>query len=585
MATQEQVTIAPAPLLGDAGGLGATGRRAAAAATPASAAAPQRRRVEAMVAQLAAAARTLSLYDVRNDTVRRAIEGLVAGLGAVLAKERRLRLVIRPFEIAWQGHRVYLDTDLERSLAFRLYRDGVRALVVRAGVDASELARFLAILTPRQAGLRRHEDDLVTLLWDAGLRFVEVVAVDSLRPGVGTAEAEPGGLVEPRPYLPEDADLPWSGPTAGAPPEWLEVDPARLARLVREEEPVEQGLRLLVALTSALEDPKERMRFAEVKGLAEELRDTLLSAERLPQMLSFVHQLRRLARGAVSWDPDRHSQAVEVIRSCGDDRAVRRLIHSVPEGETEVRPEMVGLLDLVCPDPITAVTVALVGEDRAAARAVARQLVEHYGKRYGVAIRQQFGEARGRAAADLLRTLTHLEGEATPEFLARQCAHPDAEVREEAFWHLERGAFTSTLGPGFVAALRQTRGPHRRRVLALIEGSRDRRFVPPLLELLGSGLDLEEAVEVARVVGLLEGRDGLARWERWLTPRGRFFRRRLPGGETEQVAAAAAVAQAPGQEASHLLRLALSAASPATAAWLERFQEEREELVALGRAS
>ncbi len=584
MEVQTQVRERP----GDAARVGTMRETGRAPRRPAGFAPSPERRVESLVTQLATAARTLALYDIRNDTARRVLAALIETLGAALAVQASLRLVIRPFEIEWEGRRVYLDADRERSLAFRLYRDGVRVLVLRAGIDASELARLLAILAPRQAGYHGCEEDTVTLLWQAGLRFVEVIAVDGLRPGAGTTEGEPAGLSEPRPYLPEDADLPLDGPLAGVPPEWIEIEPTALETLRREGEqpsPAEQGLRLLAALTAALEDPREMMRFSEVRSFCEELRDTLLAVDRIPQMLRFVYQLRRLARGTVSWDQDRHPQVVEVVRSCGDDRAVQRLVHSVSPTETLMRSEMVELLDLVCSDPITAVTQALVSEDRAAARALARQLVEHYGRRYGVAIRQRFGDSHGRAAADLLRTLTNLGGEATPEFLARQCAHPDPEVREEAFWHLERGAFTSALGPAFVAALRKTEGRHRGRVLALVERSRDRRFVPPLVDLIESGLPIEEAVEVARVVGGLEGPDGLSRWERWLTPRGRFFKRSLPGREGQQVAAAAAVAQVPGEQASRLLRLALSAAAPRTGDWIERFLEERGELVAMGRAS
>jgi hypothetical protein len=59
-----------------------------------------------------------------------------------------------------------------------------------------------------------------------------------------------------------------------------------------------------------------------------------------------------------------------------------------------VRLEMVELLELVCPDPLTAVAEALAVEDRPSARAVARQLLEHYGQRRGAHLRQRFDGAR-----------------------------------------------------------------------------------------------------------------------------------------------------------------------------------------------
>jgi hypothetical protein len=120
---------------------------------------------------------------------------------------------------------------------------------------------------------------------------------------------------------------------------------------------------------------------------------------------------------------------------------------------------------------------------------------------------------------------------------------------------------TAAIGSALVEALRRSRGGHRHRVLALVERSRDRRFVAPLFALVQSHLrDAGEAVEVARAIGRLEGPATLERWQTWLRPQGRFLRRRLAGSALQQQAAAAAVATVPGEEATHLLRLALSAA-------------------------
>jgi hypothetical protein len=149
-------------------------------------------------------------------------------------------------------------------------------------------------------------------------------------------------------------------------------------------------------------------------------------------------------------------------------------------------------------------------------------------------------------------------------------------VREEAFWHLERMRFSAALGQGLAEALRRTTGDHRQRVLKLIERSHDRRFVPHLLRLLDTDrLGPTEVVEIARVVSRLEGRQGLRRWEPALTPRGRFFRRRLPGTALEQTAAAAAVAEVPGEDAARLLRLTLSAADRKVRPWIESLLQHR----------
>jgi len=537
-------------------------------------------RVGKLLNLLATTSRSFLLYDARNDAIRSFLGQLVEGFAETLREERTIRLEVRPFEIAFEGQTVYLNRDRERSLAFRLYRDGVRALTLNEGFGLDELARLLEILSIRYTGVHQHEDDTVTLLWKAGFLFLEVVAVEGLTPETGDSDAAARTRPSPAaPFLPEDADLPLPTPPAPSEPAWVDVEEGARQALrdqVSSAALPEDALRLLTLLARGLEDPLESMRFADLIHLCEEMRDFLLSAESLVPLLDYVHLLRRLAQSpSPSWDPDRQPAVVELLVSFGSDRALRKLIHSIPAGERVMRRPLVELLDLVCPDPFTTVAEALALEENPAGRAVARQLLEHYGKRRGQLLRLRFAEAQGRVAADLLRSLARLEDGAPPAFLARQCAHPDLEVREEAIWQLEHVAYTGALGPALLEAFRRTEGDQRRRVLTLIEKSRDRRFVEPLVALLDGDLGgPAEAVEVGRVLGRLEGVAGLERWRVALRPAG-LFGRRLPGSVTHQVAAAAAIAQTPGTGATHLLEQAHEAAGSEARSWIEPLLAQR----------
>jgi hypothetical protein len=530
-------------------------------------------RVGKLLTLLATTSRSFLLYDARNEAIRSFLSRLVEGFAETLREEHAIRVEVRPFEIAFEGQPVYLNRDRERSLAFRLYRDGVRALTFHEGFGLDELAHLLEILSIRYSGVHQHEDDTVTLLWKAGFQHLEVVAVEGLAPEAGDADA-PARLraSQPAPFLPEDADLPLPTPPMPSRPTWVEVEES--ARQVLRDQVAspafpDDALRLLTLLARALQDPAESMRFGEVIHLFEEVRDFLLSAENLLPLLDYVCLLRRLAQSAPpAWDPGRHETVVALVASCGSDRALRKLIHSIPVGERVMRFALVEVLDLVSPDPFTAVAEALAVEENPAGRAVARQLLEHYGKRQAQVLRQRFAAAKGRVAADLLRSLARLQDGAPPAFLARQSAHPDLEVQEEALWHLEHVAYTGALGPALLDAFRRTGGDHRRRVLALIEKSRDRRFVEPLVALLEGELEgPAEALEVGRVLGRLEGLAGFERWRGALRP-GHLLGRRLSGSVPFQVAAAGAVAQIPGTGATLVLEQAHDAASAEVRSWI-----------------
>ena len=83
------------------------------------------------VASLARAARSFVLYDPQNSVVRQLLEAWREKSRAALDTHGSLPLDVHPFDVALQGEVVYVDEDREKSMAFKLYRDGVRRLTFK----------------------------------------------------------------------------------------------------------------------------------------------------------------------------------------------------------------------------------------------------------------------------------------------------------------------------------------------------------------------------------------------------------------------------------------------------------------------
>ena len=131
---------------------------------------------------LTRAARSFTLYDPANKVVRALIADYRDRFRAVLEGHGPLLLEVHPFELTLGREVVYLERDRERSLAFRLFRDGVRRLSFMAGTSWDELLRLLQILSIRYTGVRQQEDDLVTLLRKAGFESVQIAAIEGFVP-------------------------------------------------------------------------------------------------------------------------------------------------------------------------------------------------------------------------------------------------------------------------------------------------------------------------------------------------------------------------------------------------------------------
>jgi len=140
------------------------------------------RSVSAALVALARTARSFLLYDPRNDAIRQFIEDLRERMTTALARVGPIVLEVRPFELLLGDEVVYLERDRERSLAFRMFRDGVRRLTLQPAVTWDELLRLLEVLSVRYAGVRQNEDDIVTLLSKAAFQHIEVDAVEGFVP-------------------------------------------------------------------------------------------------------------------------------------------------------------------------------------------------------------------------------------------------------------------------------------------------------------------------------------------------------------------------------------------------------------------
>ena len=531
-------------------------------------------RVASLLTRLAATARSFLLYDPHNETIQRFITKLLLELSAALEEEGPLTLHVQPLEIWFENAPVYVNRDRERSLAFRLYRDGVRQLHFRPGFSPDELARLLEVLSIRYTGVNQREEDVVTLLWKARFRHLDVVSVEGIVPEGDDAASTAAVELDPGLRLPDDVDLPRPDLPMPAAPSWVAVAPERRAALLAEADAArlpDDCLALLGRLRAELDDPATRMAFEEVSHLFTEVRDFLLNEDHLPALKRFISLLWDMTgTDEPPWDPGRHAALYELLDTCGDRRAVRRVLHSVPFDQRKLSHTLVEVLDRACPDSLAAVLDVLEVETGLAVRAVARQLLEHYGARRLPMIEERFRGSSGEMASDLLRVLSNVGGEEAPAFIARQASHPDKAVQDEALWHLETMPYSGAVGRAFFDAFRVADLARRARVLGMIARTGDRRFIDLLSgfrEEHGASIPPGEAAQIGQVLGGLAGDAGVARFVAWLTPGG-LLRKTLPGTHAQQIAAAMALSESRTDTAGAALEAALDVAEPEVYDWV-----------------
>ncbi len=546
--------------------------------------------VSSLLSNLAKTARSFILYDPRNDAIRNFLTALLESSSATLKQTGDLQAVIQPFEIWFEGEVVYLNRDRDRSLAFRLYRDGVRCLTIHPGFDWGELLQLLQILSIRYTGVHQYEDDVVTLLWKANFNHLDVVAVEGFAPceddrpedGHSTSASSSSTLPDGDDiHMPEELCATSDRAAPHLPdfesPAWLEV-PADKLDLLRNEGS-DHGLppsclALLKRIRALLDDSSERWHFLEVSHLFAETRDFLLASEQLTHLEQLIDMLEEMsAIKPPAWDPWRQDVVRKILSGCGDDRAIRKLLHTAAVDSRVIPPELIRLTERLCPNPLNTILDTFLSERSGSARAFARQLIEHFGRGHVEELRERFLQLPGTLATDLLRAIAHMDLENSAAFIAQQCWHPDPEVQDEALRHLEHIPYTGALGRHLFEAVCRVDPVRRLKVFKLILRSKDTRFVDRMARYIGeqgNAMPAADAEQFGRIMGRLGGESSLPLWAVWLAPSG-WLRKSLQGSPARQVAAAAALGEIPSEKAGEILQEAadVSEGSPASE-WINR---------------
>jgi hypothetical protein len=122
------------------------------------------------------------LYGANNDIAKRLSSDLFRKLEAHLEEHGEVALGVGEFRVRCEHAVVYASEDRNDSLAFLLYRDGIRRLSFHPGIEASELTAFLGCLN-HVAQISGEQDDLVTLFWEQDFHAIRYFAIEELDAG------------------------------------------------------------------------------------------------------------------------------------------------------------------------------------------------------------------------------------------------------------------------------------------------------------------------------------------------------------------------------------------------------------------
>ena len=153
--------------------------------------------------------RATQLYLPNNPVYQRAVDNIKGAFRQVWQATDDLHFDIGETDLRWEDTVVYSQDNRGESIAWTLYKDGVRSLTFKRGVEDGEIVKLLGVLQQAKNLLADAPEDLLTLLWAQDFQFVsytfrELVSEDAVPIEAGeTIPATPPTTV--RQYVEEEA--------------------------------------------------------------------------------------------------------------------------------------------------------------------------------------------------------------------------------------------------------------------------------------------------------------------------------------------------------------------------------------------
>ena len=513
--------------------------------------------------------RAYQLYDENNPVRRRFVDQLRTEFLGIWEDLDRLVVTIDEDHMYLKGSEVYKSESRNDSLAFLFFKDGVREITFRPGLETEELDQFLGVLQKARK-LVPEGDDLLTVLWEQDLRFFEYQYVDLLAEGVEMPEAGGGNTqAELRAALDgEDEEIasqasasqkaqeqttPQTVKQDDFNPTLYALDPREMEKLRAEllkELKRDTRADVLNALFDRLEESSNRERQSEILEILATLLPNFLSRGALVGATSVLQELRRLERTQGIFDEQRLAESRRILDRISAPEAIEQLIQGLFDGTIRASAaQLGGFLQFLRGGALSPLLRASETVEHKELQSVLRKAVQSIANQDRPAVVRLLEEDDPVLASGAARLAGEMKIVEAGAALSGLLTHPDPTVRLAA---VEAAV---TLNASSVAsALEKTlRDPERELRIAAAKGLGALQYRPAAktLSAIVKGrairtADISEKVAVFEAFGIIAEEDGLDVLDGLLNGKG-FLGKREP---TEiRAAAALALGRIPGAKA------------------------------------
>lgn len=535
--------------------------------------------VEELLSLIGKGLRAVQLYLPNNPVYQRAIENVRVACRKIWQVTDNLVLDVQETDLRWDSTVVYSHDQKNESIAWTLFKDGVRSITLRPTVEEAELVRFMQVLHHARTLQADASDDLLTLLWQEDFQFLSYTFRE--------LSLDAGSPIETEDTTTSSADDVRQQVQQEAPPQRESVsidefdttlyflDDKEIAYLQAEvEREYAQDLRhnVLSLLFDLLELQSYGTVRTELISIVENFIPYLLGSGDFHSVAFILRELTGVLQSGRELIPE-HRLALEAIPArLSQPEALSQLLQSLDEATVHPTEEELGnLFKELRPEALITLASWVPRLSNERVKTLVKRSAERLATQNAAEVLKALASDDAATALEMVRLAGRLRLNGAPEGMGRLLADGNHEMKQAVV-----DALTSIATP---TALRMLEGavedPDRDVRIAAVRfltGRGHRGAFQRIESAITSGKlrhsDLTEKMAFFEAFGALAGSAGIPALERLLLPKGLLSRREDP--ETRACAAMALgkirspearmVLERAGQEKDALVRNAVSRA-------------------------
>jgi len=530
--------------------------------------------VAELITGLVKAMRAYHMYLPNNPIYQRASENLRIAFQPIWAVLDELTLTVAETDFVWEEQVVYHQLNKTESIAWGLFKDGMRTLTIRRGAELEELPRFLETINrarflPTDAG-----DDLLTLLWEQEFESIQYKFMEFFGDaGVGLPEQigsyQSGGQEaeaaarERRTAAAEDApprpkgvvDLEEFDSTLY----FLDEKEINLvAAAVEDEYRRDVRMAALNVLFDLFETQPEEAVRGEILGTLESLFPNLLNARDFRTAATILRECRLLGQRSSGLAPAHAARLDGFVAKLSEPAIVSQLVQSIDEvpalaGEATVA-EVLGELRATALEPVLTWIPTLASP---ALRTLLEGVADRLAQAHPTEVLRILRAPESEALAAVVALCGRLQLIQTVPGLGETIGHPDPAVRLASVQALAQLGTPAAMA--FVEKSLEDEDRAVRLAAVRVVGGRGYKGAQKRVEgmVLGKAvqaMDLTEKMAFFEAYGSIAGASGLKAMSALLLPRGLL---RMKEASEIRACAAIALGKIRTPEAREVLQQAL----------------------------